>query len=509
MTALAPLLLTLVVAAPPVLGAEAAPILLRWAKRLEGLEVSSVPIARDRARVELGATCALILTHEGAATCPLPVELGTTTGCWEGTGCPREVVRTKALTAAGALALPWKVPPGDQAGDAARQILIAARRVAQERLDVMDPEGAREALLPLLSHADLEPADLVSVLPVLARVGGGAEAWRALDTELAPALVPGLDILLRVALLAGPDAAAAVAPIVLANGGGKQACGAAAVASAYVMTQAFGSAGSLARSLRTLDPRCLDAWAAEIEAFSQLARGAEVEAAFQGARAALGDDPRLMELENVVLEARGDVRALVERLEADVAGGDRSPGLFKKLLGFYVRQELRSEKMEHWVAEAEAKPKDAVAAFFAGVLLHYERAWERSNALLARAESELPAEPRLHIYRAMNLYNLGSFEASAASITRAESLEVQDPDVFYCQGEIFRDSDPGRAQRALEVYWHQTRHSSDPSSSKQKRVRGLIEALGRCIEEPPEGPCPGPWEHYPPGQKRPDPEGAR
>ena len=151
-----------------------------------------------------------------------------------------------------------------------------------------------------------------------------------------------------------------------------------------------------------------------------------------------------------MLEATGDVRELVRRLEARVAAGERSPGLFKKLLGFYVRQELRGEKMEHWLAASTARPDDAVAAFFSGVLLHYEKAWQRSNDLLARAEVELPSEPRLHIYRAMNLYNLGRFDAAVISITRAEALEVQDPDVFYCQGEIFRDRDPERARRALE-----------------------------------------------------------
>ena len=95
----------------------------------------------------------------------------------------------------------------------------------------------------------------------------------------------------------------------------------------------------------------------------------------------------------------------------------------------------------------------------------------------------------------MNHFNLGDRVASEAAIRRAEALEVQDPDVFYCQGEIFRDTDRPRALRALRVYWHQTRSNTDANSSKQRRVWGLIEALERCIADGTIGVCDGPWEH--------------
>jgi len=136
-----------------------------------------------------------------------------------------------------------------------------------------------------------------------------------------------------------------------------------------------------------------------------------------------------------------------------------------------------------------------VASFFAGVLAHYAKDFEGSNKLLERAKLSFEDEPRLHIYFAMNYFNLGDQKATEASITRAESLEVQDPDVFYCQGEIFRDTDRERALHALRVYWHQTRWNTDANSSKQRRVWGLIEALERCIAEGSEGRCDGPWEH--------------
>ncbi|MEC9072927.1 MAG: hypothetical protein VX938_11125, partial [Myxococcota bacterium] len=193
--------------------------------------------------------------------------------------------------------------------------------------------------------------------------------------------------------------------------------------------------------------------------------------------------------------ARGDVAVVVERMEARVAAGDRDPGLFKDLLALYVREELRSEKMRRWVDRSEAEPNDAVASFFAGVLLHYEKEYKRSQGLLEVAGRELDREPRLYIYRAMNAFNLGDRALAESAITRAANLETQDPDVHYCQGEIFRDVDRNRAMEALKTYWHQTALSSDPESGKQRRVKAMMVALERCMGEGGSDPCPGPWEH--------------
>ena len=95
----------------------------------------------------------------------------------------------------------------------------------------------------------------------------------------------------------------------------------------------------------------------------------------------------------------------------------------------------------------------------------------------------------------MNAFNLGDRALAESEITRAENLEAQDPDVHYCQGEIFRDVDRNRAMEALRTYWHQTALTSDPESGKQRRVKAMIGALQRCIAEGVSGLCPGPWEH--------------
>ena len=167
----------------PVLGVDAAPKLLSWVKSLKGLDVSSVPIEKDRAKVKLSERCELLVTHPRSKTCEPAIELGGARGCWQGDRCPSEARRKRALTAAGPLTLPWRIPAGDHmasgesGADAARQALIAARKKAAERLDVMDRAGAKAALLPLLRKDDLGAQDLLSVMPVLVFSGGGEQAF--------------------------------------------------------------------------------------------------------------------------------------------------------------------------------------------------------------------------------------------------------------------------------------------------------------------------------------------
>lgn len=503
MTLLTPVtmaLLSVLGSAPsPVLGADAAPVLLPWVKALKGVEAASVPIDKDRARVELkGGACQLLLTHRSVASCDAPLEIGDTVGCWEGEGCPTERVRTRALAAAGPLVLPWRVPAGDHmaaggaGADAARKALVAARTKAQERLDVMDPDGARAAVLPLLERSGLGPADLLSVLPMLTRVGAGREAFAVTKRPDWTSMSVRLRVLVHLALTLGPEATVAAAPSALKA---DMACEVAALGSAFVMTRDFEAAARLMAAVRGVAPSCATAYATELLAWSELDRAEAVLATWEAARGALGDHPALAPLEGIVLDARGETEAFVARLEAKVAGGDHSPGTMKRILAFYVREDFYEAKEAQWSRRAAEAPDDLVAAFFAGVLAHYAKDFAGSNALLGRAAERFSSEPRLHIYLAMNHFNLGDMAASEAAIARAEALEVQDPDVFYCQGEIFRDTDRPRALRALEVYWHQTRLNTDVNSSKQQRVWGLIQALERCVAEPPSGACEGPWEH--------------
>jgi hypothetical protein len=129
------------------------------------------------------------------------------------------------------------------------------------------------------------------------------------------------------------------------------------------------------------------------------------------------------------------------------------------------------------------------------VLLHYDKQHARSNALVERAAPAFAGEPRVYIYQAMNHFNLGDQALAERLIDQAAALPTKDPDVYYCRGEIYRDSDRARALAALRTYWHMTAYSSDPSSGKQRRVRAMMEAIAECLRRDTPPPCPGPFEH--------------
>jgi hypothetical protein len=367
-----------------------------------------------------------------------------------------------------------------------------ARVIAQRRLDARDFIGAQRTLLPVARNQALRARDRLSVVATLGVIGAGGEAWTVLEDPSWGAGDPSLLSLARLLLLTGPGLAEPLAQALLEP---ENACGAVGIASGLLAGRRFREAARLASAVRTLAPTCFEAYRAEMTSLAAIRDHALLGQVFTAAVSQFGADERLTPLREMAWYAADDVQSIVASLEARVEKGERSPGLFKQLLALVVREKLRAEKMSLWLARAEADPKDRVAAFFAGVLLHYEREFERSNALLDRAAVELQDEPRLHIYRAMNAFNLGDRAQSEASITKAATLETQDPDIFYCQGEIYRDTDRARAREALSIYWFQTELNSDPNSSKQARVRGMMDAIDRCIADDTPAPCPGPWEH--------------
>ena len=84
----------------------------------------------------------------------------------------------------------------------------------------------------------------------------------------------------------------------------------------------------------------------------------------------------------------------------------------------------------------------------------------------------------------MNHFNLGDRAKAESFIGQAEALAAPDPDVYYCIGEIYRDTDRARALEALEA--HPEDASSEPRRAIQRRpprgnaphaaaVRGLLD----------------------------------
>lgn len=472
-----------------VLGPEAGPPLRAWVTGL-GLESRGIAVGAARADVTLSKRCTLTLSHGTKPACSDAHQHGDIAVCWVGSGCPRRASRRAALKRAGPLSLPWR-DAGPRSDDD-RGALLTLRQSLQRHLLRGDHEAAREVLRGLVGRRDVRPIDWLSLAPMLAWAGEAKSAWAIATDGRLDALGAPRVATLRALLLIGPEAGRSVAEAVMAP---ESACQMTAFAWTLLAMRHYASAGTLAASIRGRAPECFDAYAIETEAWTVLRRLPDQKRVAEAALARFKGDERLGPIEEAYLVDHGQAEVVKKRLEARIAAGDAEAGVLKRLLSFYIAVEGRVERLERFRARADKDPSDIIANFFAGVLLHYEKGFVASTAYLKRVIGKVSDEPRLYIYLAMNAFNLGDRPSAERFISKAETLDLEDPDVPYCISEIFRDSDRARAVAAVERYWEMTRFTSDVTSVKQQRVWRMKGALKRCLAEDTPVPCPGPWEH--------------
>lgn len=479
-------------AGAPVLGVEAAPAVKRWVGSLRGLATGPIRIDGDRISVPVGAAgCVLELTHPSAGACPGSHEVGDARACFAGEGCPSAGAVTAALAAAGKLALPWRDPGAGDASDD-RAALLADLDTLRRHLEVGEREAAGALLGAMLARPQTRAREWATLMPLALATGGRQAAYRITEGEARRSLDPQSLALIRVLLARGAGTAADVAPAVMDS---SNACALVGVAVALQWIGRFEPAGRVAMAARLADPECFEAYRVESESWSILGDVARLRVVAEAALARFAGHERLAEIEEPFMIARGDGDDVLHRLEERLRGGDRSPGLLKRLLSFYIAVEGRPARLRALVARVAANPEDRMAAFFAGVLMHYEHDYASAQRYLLPLVDVFPDEPRLYIYLAMNAFNLGDREAAQNYIARAETLDLRDPDVPYCTAEIYRDSDRQRALRAMDAYLTMTSVTSDPQSTKERRVRAMREAIANCAAENTPAPCPGPWEH--------------
>jgi tetratricopeptide (TPR) repeat protein len=477
-----------------VLGVDAARPAKKWVAALEGLDATSISIDRDTIQVGIGSGCVLGIFHPDQPPAMGATQtVGNTLLSWS-KACDDVGGRDKALAAAGALSLPWIDLAGSSPAPAkgGQQAAIKGRAAAKKALDRNDVKRAQRALKPLLSRSDIRPIDRLGLIPLAAASGLRAEAWAAANDPTMNAVGPALLAGLRTYLLAGAGLGAEVARVTI---DAEDACHASTLASAGLATRAYESVLRLASRIRELDAGCFAAYQDEAEAATMLRQLDRQRAVTLAAMERFPGDPRLTPMEEAYLVDSGRGKVVQERLEKRLAAGDRSSDVVKELIGFYIAPENRAENLARFQAAAAADGQDTMAAFFAGVLLHYTQDYAASTAYLERVERALAKEARLYIYRAMNAFNLGDLKTAKKLLGKAEKMDLEDPDVVYCIGEVYRDDDRKRALAALQAYWHQTAYTSDPTSVKQRRVLGMIHAIERCIRDETPAPCPGPWEH--------------
>ncbi len=378
-------------------------------------------------------------------------------------------------------------PPAPAESGATRQQVEQTLRIAGHRLDVGEPAAAREAM-------DAVPADLTTEAALEVAV-----VWRRLGD---------LDRVRAVIEAARPERPVekAAAAVLLAPAGSppgfslegvepEAICGYIYVARLHRLLGDLEQAQTAAAALRAADPACVDAWELEILTLVDRRRGDEALPLAEQAVARFPDDDRSLLAAAAVYQLRGELARGVPLLERVARRHltDRNP--LRVLLGALVRDTANREGYKAELARRiEGSPDDVLARFLLGVLHHYENDFAASNALLKPLEVTLDMEDRLHIYLAMNDFNLGDAAAGLARLDRVAERPDPDPDVYYCRAELLRDTDRERARTELRRYATMSAGSVLANPDKEVRIEALLALVDACIADG-RAECEGPWEH--------------
>lgn len=159
--------------------------------------------------------------------------------------------------------------------------------------------------------------------------------------------------------------------------------------------------------------------------------------------------------------------------------------------------------VDRYAAEADAHPDDTLAQFVAGVAAHYcghlhgrtraEKAayYTRAIGYLSRTRPKFDFEPRVFVYLAVSHFRLGHQAEAEQLIERAVPLAQNDPDVYYCRGEILQRADLPRSiadvRRYLDMSASLEKQGVPPNPAKLARVEKMLahlEAVQRGAAQP-------------------------
>ncbi|MEZ4269414.1 MAG: tetratricopeptide repeat protein [Myxococcota bacterium] len=396
---------------------------------------------------------------------------------------------------------PWTRAGGAIAapgGGGVDEITVAARREITEALrawHVGEEASARKRLDDLRGSASRIGGARLELAEAYWRIGDGAVGRSEAAIGRAEADGRGDAVgKVRGDVLGGADlTVAAVTDVLRAFD---------ALCEAGPVADAYSAVGAQAKGLALLeqaaaDPRCDRALIALTDWLIDASRFEEALRVSEPLMARSPDTADVRARRARALMALGRPQEAAETLEP-VAWASADSGLISSLLGAYNRvpdAAWQKAKREELLKRAEADPDDHIAAFLAGVLLHYEGQFERSDAMLRPLLPIFGKQPRLFIYLGMNAFNLERRDEALALIEQAMTLEAPDPDVYYCRAEIFRWTDPALALADLDRYLAEERGSATQNEKKTQRVVRMRELLAACVERGAPIPCAGPWEH--------------
>jgi tetratricopeptide (TPR) repeat protein len=251
----------------------------------------------------------------------------------------------------------------------------------------------------------------------------------------------------------------------------------------------------LAQALRTLDPDCVSLWELEIRLLLQIRKGDQAKRLGFQAMKRFPKTASLWTAMAYVYQSSGELLKAVELFDASVRMEKPTSLSMRNLLGTVVRNgDDRAEHLARYTARYDADPTDVISQMMVGVIHHYDNHFERSQEFLVPLEEPLGHVDRLHIYLAMNDFNLGRRADALRRLNRVASWPSPDADVFYCRAEILRDTDRQQARDDLERYRHMSEGRLFSNPEKDKRINALTELLDACLADD-RSTCEGPWEH--------------
>jgi tetratricopeptide (TPR) repeat protein len=207
-------------------------------------------------------------------------------------------------------------------------------------------------------------------------------------------------------------------------------------------------------------------------------------------------------LVGVKLYREGKMREAFEQFRA-LARTVPENGVLGMVVASVASSSLDVATVDRFAAEADAHPDDTLAQFVAGVAAHYtghrvartraEKAayYERAIKYLSRTRPKFDFEPRVYVYLGVSHFRLGHQKEAEALIETAVPLAKNDPDVYYCRGEIFQRTNLPRAIGDIRTYIEMTnalqKQGVPVEQTKLSRVKEMLahlEAVQRGEAQP-------------------------
>ena len=208
------------------------------------------------------------------------------------------------------------------------------------------------------------------------------------------------------------------------------------------------------------------------------------------------------------MQRSGTARKMLNML-LPVVGDSRHPLLVGRLVvaaAALASSANGRQAVDKLLAAAKARPDDQMAAFVAGVAVHYRghvrgtsrdsksADYRRAIELLEPLRETLAKSPRLWIYLAVSYLRTGRQKDAEFAIERAVATDDGgDADVYYCRAEVHHRIRPKRAladiERYIAIMARNKKHGAWSATGKEQRVAEMRAHMQAVVagDKPPSG----------------------